>query len=82
MLINGGEQRLNISRKCEVPNLLVRQHLNHLNPLLTHRMVPRPHVAQGLQVRRGQLHTSADIVTCDNPLWADKVKEVSPGAVQ
>lgn len=29
-----------------------------------------------------QFHTSADRVTCDNPLWADKVKEVSQGTAR
>lgn len=27
-----------------------------------------------------QLHSAADTFTCDNPLWADKVQEVSQGA--
>lgn len=28
-----------------------------------------------------RFHTSADRVTCDNPLWDEKVKEVSQGTV-
>lgn len=43
------------------------------------RMMPQPHctgVGHGVQ-----LHTSTDIVTCDNPLWADKVREVSQEAM-
>lgn len=32
--------------------------------------------------QREPLRASADIVTCDNPLWADKVREVSQGTVR
>lgn len=79
MLINGGEQRLNIFRKCEALSLLVRQRLSHLNALAMRHTVPRPRRAGAGHGE--QLHTSADIVTCDNPLWADKVREVSQGTV-
>lgn len=77
MLINEREQRLNIFRKCEAQKQLVWQNLSHLNPLVMRRVLARPHGARAGQ--REQLHTSADIVTCDNPLWADKVTEVSQG---
>lgn len=44
------------------------------------RTAPRPRCAGA--GHREQLRTSADIVTCDNPLWADKVREVSQGAAR
>lgn len=75
MLINGREQRLNICRKCEALSRRVWQRLSRHNLPAMWRSVPRPRSAGAGHGE--QFHTSADRVTCDNPLWADKVSKGS-----